>query len=459
MEERIVLNATGGIRYSWDPEPTLSNLLIPNPATTPLDTTTFWVTVEDLKGCIARDSVVVTVWPLPPAYAGEDTAICIGDTLQLMATGGVRYLWSPAGALLGADTPDPITWTRVTRQFIVTVTGANLCTKKDTVLVTVNPLPSVSAGEDTTICEGFSAPLRATGASGYIWTPGITLNDPLSATPIASPVVTQWYTVTGTDMNTCVNSDSVKVSVIPKPIATGPALDSICKFQLIDLIVQGGVRRIWSTGQEAELITVNPITTTTYWALVYDEDGCPSDTFYSTVLVEETLPRARFEPSPTEGFYPLDVTFFNQSLGATQSYWRFGDGTTDSTMSPIHTYQAPGEYDVILVVDNEIGCPDSLTFSFIDVWEDEIFFPNAFTPNDDGTNDFFYLPNGGYERLDIQIFDRWGKLIYASVDPNFQWDGKKNGVSVPEGVYVYSVTGTTFLGKVVKRTGTITVIR
>ncbi len=457
--EQIRLVASGGVRYTWDADPALSSTTVKSPFANPQDTTTFWVTVQDDKGCIARDSVVVVVWPLPTAYAGEDTAICIGDTLQLMASGGIRYQWSPSGAVLGADTPDPITWTRFSRPFFVTVTDANLCQDKDTIFVTVNPLPRVEASEDTTICEGFAASLRATGASGYIWTPAATLDDPFSATPFASPVVDQLYTVVGTDSNLCVNSDKVKVNVIPKPDVSGPTLDSICKFQLIDLIVEGGVSRLWSTGQETELITVNPTTTTTYWALVFDKDGCPSDTFYTTVLVAEDLPRARFEPTPLEGFYPLEVNFNNLSPGTTRSFWRFGDGFTDSTMSPTHTYNTPGQYDVTLVVDNEIGCPDSLTYSFIDVWEDEIFFPNAFSPNDDGTNDFFYLPNGGYERLDIQIFDRWGRIVFASTDPNFRWDGRKNGVSVPEGVYVFHVKGTTFLGKTVERSGSITVIR
>jgi gliding motility-associated-like protein len=454
------LQASGGVSYLWDAEPSLSSLLIADPVAGPQDTTTYFVTVTDDKGCSARDSVTVTVNLLPPAEAGEDAVICLGQSTQLLASGGIIYQWAPEdGSLSNAGIFDPVAQPDVSTRYYVTVTDTNSCVNVDSVLVTVNPLPEVVVSPDTTICEGFAASLRATGALNYLWAPGITLNNPILANPLASPVVETEYIVVGTDGNGCQNRDSVVVSVIPKPDIAGSPGDTICKFQFASLQVEGGVRNLWSTGSTQPIISIDPHTTTTYWAVVYDVNNCPSDTLYRTIVVEENLPRARFETSPEEGFVALEVAFNNLSQGATRFFWDFGDGQTSDEPSPLHTYLQPGQYQPKLVVDNEIGCPDSTQVQVVEVWEEEIYFPNAFSPNNDGKNDAFFLPNGGFRQLDIRIFNRWGQLMFESSDPNFRWDGTFQGQAVPEGVYIYQVIGYTYLDQRIERSGSITLIR
>lgn len=453
------LMASGGTFYLWDADVSLSNLAIADPMAGPADTTTYYVTVTDDKGCSARDSVTVLVKPLPIADAGLDVAICFGDNTQLGATGGVNFVWSPTAGLSATNIADPVAMPDSTTNYYVVVTDVRNCSNIDSVLVTVNQLPVLLTSPDTTICEGFSASLRVRGALNYLWSPGLTLNNPIIPNPMASPVTSTLFTVVGTDGNGCVNSADIQVNVIPKPDISGTPLDSICKFELIDLTVEGGFVPLWSTGQTVYTINVDPKITTTYWAVVFDGDGCPSDTFYSTVFVAEERPRAFFEAIPPEIFTGDSTTFVNLSVGATKYRWDFGDGGMDTIETPTHTYIQPGQYIPSLWVDNDIGCPDSISIPFVEVLEAAIYWPNAFTPNGDDINDFFFIPNGGYQRMDIKIFDRWGKVVFQSLDPGFKWDGMKNGIAVPEGVFVFGMTAITYDGKRIERSGTITLIR
>jgi gliding motility-associated-like protein len=88
-----------------------------------------------------------------------------------------------------------------------------------------------------------------------------------------------------------------------------------------------------------------------------------------------------------------------------------------------------------------------------------LFIPNAFTPNDDGVNDFFYITNSSFSVFNFSVFDRWGNQVYVTNNSNFQWDGKINGKPVPTDIYVFVFQGTTLDNLEIKRSGTISVVR
>ena len=461
MEDSIRLQGSGGVIYQWVPSTGLSRDDIPNPMASPTVTTTYTLIVTDSVGCTDSATMTITVLPLPPANAGPDTAICIGKSVRLQASGGVDYVWTPSTGLSDDSIADPVADPVVTTLYTVTVTDTNGCFDTDDLLLTVNDLPIVDAGLDTIICRKQPAYLRATGASQYIWTPTTGLSDPNNANPLATPDFTQRYKVLGIDGNGCENTDSILVTVIQLPEASGSPDTSICKFQVATLSVSGnGYRYLWSNNERTTSIVVTPNDTTTYWVVPYGESNCPGDTVFITVNVEQNLPRAFFDLTPQDGFYPLEVIFNNQSQHATRYLWLFGDDSSSTESDPIHVYRNPGQYAVTLIANNDLDCPDSYTFEFIDALDFEIFFPNAFSPNSDGHNDWFYIPNGAIERLDIKIFNRWGTVVYASVNPDFRWDGRSpDGRDVPEGVYTFRVVATTFNGEQIERAGTITLFR
>lgn len=89
----------------------------------------------------------------------------------------------------------------------------------------------------------------------------------------------------------------------------------------------------------------------------------------------------------------------------------------------------------------------------------QIAVPNAFTPNDDGINDQFRVVTGGAERFNLEIYNRWGAMIFATSNPSDWWDGTFEGSVVQDGVYVYQLSLLTYNKENVYRTGHVSVIK
>jgi gliding motility-associated-like protein len=87
-----------------------------------------------------------------------------------------------------------------------------------------------------------------------------------------------------------------------------------------------------------------------------------------------------------------------------------------------------------------------------------LYVPNSFTPNGDGLNDFFYVQGEAIQTFKIQVFNRWGDLIFESNDVNTGWDGKFNGQLVPQGTYVYKLSASSVTGRRTTKEGTINVL-
>lgn len=133
------LFASGGISYRWIPATGLSNNTIPNPIARPLNSTTYLVAVRDNEGCpkAAFDSVRVRVIPPVPAFAGNDTAVVVGQPLQLNASGGTYYFWSPTTGLSNRDIPNPVADLNEDISYILRVTTLEGCFAFDTLNVRV----------------------------------------------------------------------------------------------------------------------------------------------------------------------------------------------------------------------------------------------------------------------------------------------------------------------------------
>jgi N-acetylneuraminic acid mutarotase len=166
---------------------------------------------------------VVEVLEGPPcievASAGEDQSICRGDSIRLTATGGPTVHWSPPDGLSCVDCVNPVASPQTTTTYIATVSSGGGCTASDTVIVTVNPLPVINAGGDTTICITETIELHASGGVTYHWSPADGLSCTDCADPVASPHTTTTYTVVGTGVGGCTAQDQVMVTVEGTKIA------------------------------------------------------------------------------------------------------------------------------------------------------------------------------------------------------------------------------------------------
>lgn len=217
--DEVLFYGTGADTYAWN------NGITDSVAFDALATATYIVTGTDSIGCTENDTIVLTVHPLPNVTAGADFGVCIGNETTLTGQGADTYVWNHN---VTDNTPfEPA----ATATYVVTGTDTNGCVQTDTVTVTVNPLPVVSAGPDLDLCQGIPYTFSGTGAQTYTWTNGVTNGVP--AIPSNST-----YTVTGTDANGCVSKDSMNVTIHNVMASVFPSGSMITAGVLVDMTAQ-----------------------------------------------------------------------------------------------------------------------------------------------------------------------------------------------------------------------------
>ncbi|OQP58250.1 hypothetical protein A3860_07985 [Niastella vici] len=180
--------------------------------------------------------------------------------------------------------------------------------------------------------------------------------------------------------------------------------------------------------------------------LIASSQGKCFDTLeQKNVIQVSAYPEASFTVTPGENI-PVELhlasfTFANASQNATGYLWDFGDGSTASAVNPTHQYQAPGNYTVTLQIVNGAGCADTAIRQFLLVIPDKVLIiPNAFSPNGDGINDKWEIAGLRTAKdCQVEIFNRWGQLIYSSTGYGVPWDGTLNGNALPVATYYYII--------------------
>lgn len=182
----------------------------------------------------------------------------------------------------------------------------------------------------------------------------------------------------------------------------------------------------WTTGSGyVYVVAVDPLT------------GCVS-TPDSCLSIANANPTAAFT-STASGTYNDNYDFLDQSTGATGWDWDFGDGGSSTVQNPTNIYAGAGTYTVTLVVTNAAGCTDTATVTVTS--GEGIYVPNVFSPNADNSNDLFGIQSSGLNEYKLQIFDRWGLLMFESTDIAQMWDGKNlDGKVCPDGTYYFILT-------------------
>ncbi len=143
--------------------------------------------------------------------------------------------------------------------------------------------------------------------------------------------------------------------------------------------------------------------------------------------------------NPAPGSFLNQVSFLNTSIDANSWVWYFtADSDTSFTRNPIHIFPGQGTYEVTLVVGNNFGCFDSITYNVIVQEDIAVYVPRAFTPNGDNINEVFQPIGASLNEYEFNIFNRWGEIIFTGNEKK-PWPGtvKDSAVPAPEGVYVY----------------------
>ena len=362
---QVTLTGSGATSYAWD-NGVVDGVAFNSPIGA---TTTYTVTGTDANGCVNTDQVDVTVNALPVVDAGPDQTVCDGVLVTLNGSGASTYVWDN-GVVDGVAFAAPV----ATTTYTVTGTDANGCVNTDQVDVTVNPLPTIGAGPDQTVCDGVQVTLNGSGGTAYVWDNGVT-----DGVAFNSPVGTVTYTVTGTDANGCSNTDQVDVTVNPLPVVFAGNDFTVCEGDQAILTGSGAVVYAWDGGV-IDGVGFVPSNTTTYTVIGTDANGCVG-TDDITVTVEP-LPVVSFIGDGLSGCVPLKVNFTNTSSGnLTDCIWTFGDGGSVTGCGTVsYTFDSPGLFDVTLTTSTANGCTNSATYEdyvYVEAYPNASFIPSA----------------------------------------------------------------------------------
>jgi gliding motility-associated-like protein len=355
----IKATASGGTPpyvFSWSPSTGLNTTSGDSVYACPLVSTTYTVKVTDKNGAglSATASSLVTVNP-KPIISVTDATICMGSSTTLTASGATTYTWAPLTGLSSGTgstvTANPATTTTYT----VTGTTANGCSAEKTVVVTVNPIPTINVS-NASICPGSSVVLTATGASTYNWSPNTGLNTTTENAVIANPASTTTYTITGTSSG-CSGSATATVTV-GAIIADAGINKTICPGDSTQLSASGGTVYKWSpaTGLSNDTIfnpIAGPTVTTTYTVTVSSGNCTSQDIVIITV-----------NPKTNLMLTPADILCFGQCNGKIVASVSGGTSPYSYLWSsgcslPVCDGLCSGTYH--LIVKDALGCTASDT--------------------------------------------------------------------------------------------------
>lgn len=396
----------------------------------------YTVTVVDSSGC--------TITSLPynistfnfSLIADGDTTYCAGNSIILSAAGtpatGASYAWSDGSVTNSTSVNSGGNYT-------VTLTYSNGCTADTTLTVPAPyPLPTpvingvlFTCGAGTTTISIDSASLY----SNYLW------SDLSTGSSVSTNSGT--YTVTVRDPNGCIATSPSVTVVNANPIVTILGSQSFCPgdsaILVANLNLPLGASYLWSNLDSTQSITV--ASAGTYSVAISYANGCSTADTVTIDLYSE--PNANFSSSPSgSAFLGSTVSFTDLSTilsgTITNWYWNFGDslGSVSFLENPAHVYSENGVYNVMLAVQSNNGCWDTIRFDYTII--SEILVPNVFTPNGDGKNDLFEFKNlEFFPNSALTVYNRWGKKIYTSEDYQNNW----NGDGYSDGVYYYILEG------------------
>lgn len=424
--------------------------------TTTTPGTVDYVFTPSTTECATNDTLTITINPTPTVTISPDQSICQGQQATINSTvsiPGGTYDWQP----VDSTTANLIYFPDSTMIFSLVYTLNGCPSLEAFSTVTVNPNIPVFGGNDTLICIGDSVLLHAVG------TPIIEWVAPVVDSVAFAPTQTATYTVYGTSDNGCVTVDYVTVIVIQTPIIDPGTPPIACIGQEVTLNATGagpGATYSWNFGVTNGVPFVAN-ENKNYTVTGVDQYGCVGQATIAVTALP--VPIADFTPSTSAGYVPLQVTFTNNSSFANNYVWDFGNGLDTITTNYGNTFTnysiAPQDYVVYLVASNGY-CTDTVSKIVKAFLPPEIFVPNVFSPNNDESNDIFFVTSQNLASLELLIFNRWGNLMATIDNPLGGWDGKTiGGNDATEGVYFYKYIATGQAGEEITGQGFLTLVR
>lgn len=460
------LTASGGNTYQWIPAAGLSNPNIANPIASPAVTTIYRVLVG-VTGCIKTrsDSMEVLVRALPPITLTNDTLICTIDTLQLNAAGNGNFVWSPNNTISSLTIPNPKVSPDMPVKYFATLTDQFGCINRDSVFVDVKAFVTINAGNDTTICRTDGMVINTiSDALNYIWTPATGLSSTTAKQPLATPLAASTtYTVSG-NIGKCQSQDQITIRTVPYPQVKINADTLICFGDSAPLSASGGSSYTWSPSTYLTAtgipnpVSVRPASDLRYTVAVTDNLGCPKPVTANVWV--RVYPIVVADAGPSDTSVVIGQPIVLNGTGGDKYVWSPATWLSNPT---IFNPTALPENDIVygLRVSNAAGCTgtDSIRIKVFKL-PASIYVPSGFSPNNDGNNDVIRPILIGMRSLRLfRMYNRWGQLLFSTSEKNRGWDGTLKGSPQDPGTYVWMAEGETYTGQVIKKQGTVILLR
>jgi PKD repeat protein len=421
-------------------------------------------------------TAIILIVPDPDATITPVDTLCIDSspvTLKAHDTGGTwtgdgvtNNLFSPASAGTGNHTVK------------YNITDANGCSDSDQIIITVMPSPVVKTDPVGTLyINDPQVTLNASPAGGKWTGDGVTGNifNPDSA-GLGTHVISY---ETLPDRTGCIGTDTIHINVImpSKPVSDFEPDTVGCSPLLVHFrnLSLNGASYLWDFGDKTTSAEQNPshsYSVSGSYIVKLTVTNISGQATHNGSITVYQKPVAAFNVYPTTVINNSQVVVFtNFSSDAVSWLWNFGDGILSEEESPWHKYESEGTYRVTLIVTSKDGCTDSTQFKSlvtVDYKNGEIKFPNVFKWNGSGPTGGYWEENQLNDNIfrpfytnvieyKLQIFNRWGVLLYESSDLQKGWDGYFGNTKLAlEGVYVWKVVGRYADGTYFNKVGDVT---
>jgi PKD repeat protein len=432
--------------------------------------------ITDANGCSDSDQIILTV-AVPDATITPVDTMCVNGPIIILTAHDLGGIWSGEG--VSGNTFDPAI--AGVGDHIISYNIINQdCKDSDTTIITVVPIPDVVIeGVGLQFINSPPVTLNATPPGGIYSGDGVTGNifDPGDA-GLGTHII-QYQTIA--DKFGCIAIDTIQIKVVSKPLPSADfEPDTVgCTPLTVNFINKSvyGESYIWDFGDNTYSTEEDPAHT--YYVpgsyiIKLTVINITGKSTHNGIITVYQNPTAIFNAYPTNIVNNEQiVVFYNYSYYDSLNLWRFGDGSTSTEKNPYHKYENQGSYTVSLITTSSNGCIDTTfleTPIIVDWKTGYIKFPNVFKWNGTG-------PTGGqwqegvYPEMDnvfrpffenileynLQIFNRWGVLIYESNDLQKGWDGYFGDKNLAQqGVYVWKVTGRFADGEYYTKVGDVT---
>ena len=460
----LPVGGSPGYMYSWSP------IAQTGSSATNLNAgTVYSVTVTDNNGCTAASTISITspaaigINPIiiNDATCGQNNGTAIASASG--GTGSLSYSWSNGSS--GQTTINLLPGI-----VSVTISDANTCTKTatGTVANTGGPTASLTV-TSSIICNGGLGTITASAGGGnspytYNWSTGVS-SIGTSTTQQLSNLPANTYTVTITDNNTCISTTTLILSA-PAPLSLSPVVSNAnCTLDngRLKIVANGGTPAYtysWSNATVTATDSIYGLAAGIYSVTVSDSKGCTAT--QASTIGASGQPVLNITPAQQTITAGSSVDF--TVTGAVNYSWSPKENLTcENCANPTATPLISTTYTILATDAN--GCTVTamvrITVNQGCVGDDaDVFIANTFSPNSDGANDVLNIKGNGLKNIYWAIYDRWGNLMFETLDQSRGWDGSCKGNPVEAGTYVYYLKATCIkTNNEIRMKGNVSIVR